>query len=73
MSPKQRLQSKPPLLQKSVLVVPGPFDDVVLSASGVEGVVGLGAAESKEGVELPESDPDDDEQVSSPCCLSPGK
>lgn len=67
MFPKQRLQSKPPLLQKSVVVVSEPGDDVVSSDSGVDEEVGVGALEPEEGAELPLSDPDDDEQLSSPC------
>jgi hypothetical protein len=73
--PKQRLQSKPPLSQKSVVVML-ELEDVELSES-VEGaklpelIVGAGLSEVVVDVEAVEPEPWEG-HVSSPCWLSPG-
>lgn len=74
--PKQRVQSKPPLLQKSVVV--SLDSDAEAGLSGTADCVRLSelvdvvdASISDDGVEVSLSGPDD-EQVSSPYRLSPG-
>ena len=72
--PKHLLQSKPPLSQKSVLVMLEP-DVVEVSEPEVvelsELVEGAGLSELEDGVVPLESDPDE-EQLSIPDLLSPG-
>ena len=64
--PKQRLQSKPPLSQKSVLVMLEPeLEELSEAAEDV------GMSELDDGVVSLELDPDE-EQLSMPDKLSPG-
>lgn len=66
MFPKQRLQSKPPLSQKSVLVMLEPeLEELSEAAEDV------GMSELDDGVVSLELDPDE-EQLSMPDRLSPG-
>lgn len=66
MFPKQRLQSKPPLSQKSVLVMLEPeLEELSEAAEDV------GMSELDDGVVSLELDPDE-EQLSMPDKLSPG-
>jgi hypothetical protein len=72
--PKHLLQSKPPLSQKSVLVMSEPevvelSDPEVVELSELAECAGL--SELEDGVVPLESDPDE-EQLSMPDLLSPG-
>lgn len=66
MFPKQRLQSKPPLSQKSVLVMLEPEVEELSEAAE-----DVGMSELDDGVVSLELDPDE-EQLSMPDKLSPG-
>ena len=66
MLPKQRLQSKEPLSQKSVVVILEPAVEELSKP-----VEGAGLSELDDGVVSLESDPEE-EQLSIPDLLSPG-